>query len=117
MKLYALRKADVVRGVKLPANMKHKSVKFGVIAQEAIDWYINHERRDVRNFKGRMKFILEAFGERIADEIKPSEIDTWIGAHLWAPATKNRYKNVFGKTFKIAPADGKVASNLYHERC
>jgi len=76
MKLYALRKADVVRGVKLPANMKHKGVKSGVIAQEAIDWYINHERRDVRNFKGRMKFILEAFGERIADEIKPSEIDT-----------------------------------------
>ncbi len=71
MKLYAMRKADVVRGVKMPANMKHKGVKFAVIAQEAIDWYINHERRDVRNFKGRMKFILEAFGERIADEIKP----------------------------------------------
>jgi hypothetical protein len=26
-------------------------------------------------------------------------------------ATKNRYKNVFGKTFKIALADGKVSSN------
>jgi hypothetical protein len=35
MKSYALRKADVVRGVKLPANMKHKGVKFAVIAQEA----------------------------------------------------------------------------------
>jgi integrase len=114
VKLYALRKADVVRGVKLPANMKHKGVKFGVIAQEAIDWYINHERKDVRNFRGRMKFILEAFGERIADEIKPSEIDTWIGAHDWAPATKNRYKNVFGKTFKIALADGKVTGNPAH---
>ena len=114
MKLYALRKADVVRGVKLPANMKHKGVKFAVIAQEAIDWYINHERKDIRNFTGRMKFIVEAFGERVADEIKPSEIDTWIGAHDWSPATKNRYKNVFGKTFKIALADGKVTSNPAH---
>jgi hypothetical protein len=35
MKSYALRKADVVSGVKLPANMKHKGVKFAVIAQEA----------------------------------------------------------------------------------
>jgi len=53
IKLYGLRKGDVVSGVKMPANMKHKGVKFGVIAQEAIDWYINHERRDLHNFKGR----------------------------------------------------------------
>jgi integrase len=111
IKLYAMRKADGVRGVKLPANMKHRGVKFRVIAQEAIDWYINHERKDVRNFKGRMALILETFGDRVADEIKPSEIDTWIGAQDWSPATKNRYKNVFGKTFKIALADGKVTMN------
>ena len=48
---------------------------------------------------------------RIADEIKPSEIDAWLSAHAWSPATKNRYKNVFGKTYKIALADGKVSSN------
>jgi hypothetical protein len=59
IKLYAIRKADGVRGVKLPANMKHKGVKFKVIAHEAIDWYINHERKDLRNFKGRMALILE----------------------------------------------------------
>jgi site-specific recombinase XerD len=111
IKLYKVRKTDALRGVKLPNNMKHKGVRFKVIAQEAIDWYINHNRKDVRNFKGRMQYILEAFGDRVADEIKPSEIDTWLGAHKWSPATKNRYKNVFGKTFKIALADGKVAGN------
>jgi len=109
--LYKIRKADILRGVKMPANMKDKGVRFSVLAQEAIDWYINHERKDVRNFKGRMKFILEAFGDRVADEIKPSDIDSWLGAHDWSAATKNRYKNVFGKTFKIALADGKVTSN------
>jgi hypothetical protein len=88
-----------------------QSHKFSVLAQEAIDWYVNHDRRDVRNFKGRMKFILEAFADRVADEIKPSEIDAWISSHKWSPATKNRYKNVFGKLFKIALADGKVTSN------
>ena len=41
--------------------MRDKGIKFSVLAQEAIDWYVNHDRRDVRNFKGRMKFILEAF--------------------------------------------------------
>jgi integrase len=111
IKLYKVRRTDALRGVKLPTNMKHKGVRFRVIAQEAVDWYINHDRKDVRNFRGRMKFILDAFGDRVADEIKPSEIDAWIGSHKWSPATKNRYKNVFGKTFKIALADGKVTSN------
>ena len=111
IKLYKIRKADILRGVKMPANMQDKGVKFSVLAQEAIDWYINHERRDIRNFKGRMKFILETFADWVADEIKPSDIDGWISSHDWSPATKNRYKNVFGKTYKIALADGKVTSN------
>ena len=111
IKLYKIRKADILRGVKMPANMKDKGIKFSVLAQEAIDWYVNHDRRDIRNFKGRMKLILEAFADRAAEEIKPSDIDTWISSHKWSAATKNRYKNVFGKTFKIALADGKVTSN------
>jgi site-specific recombinase XerD len=111
IKLYKLRKTDALRGVKLPTNMKHKGIRFKVLAKEAIDWYINHGRKDVRNFTSRMNFILEEFGDRVADQIKPSEIDTWLGAHKWSPATKNRYKNVFGKTFKIALADGKVTGN------
>ena len=44
MKLYALGRVGVVRSVKMPANMKHKGVKFSEIAQEAVDWHTNHER-------------------------------------------------------------------------
>lgn len=39
IKLYALRKSDALRGVKLPNNMKHKGIRFKVIAQETISWY------------------------------------------------------------------------------
>jgi hypothetical protein len=53
IKLYAIRKADL-RGMKLPANVKDKGIKFKVIAHEAVEWYLNHERKDVRNFKSRM---------------------------------------------------------------
>jgi integrase len=111
LKLYKLRKTDALRGVKLPANMKHKGLRFKVIAQEAIDWYIEHGRKDVRSFRIRMNILLKDFGERIADDIKPSDIDAWLSARKCAPATKNRYKNVFGRTFKNALADGKVTSN------
>ena len=75
IELYKIRKAGILRGVKMPANMKDKGVRFSVLAQEAIDWYVNHDRKDIRNFRGRMKFILEAFADWVADEIKPSDID------------------------------------------
>jgi hypothetical protein len=48
IKLYKIHKADILRGVKMPASMRDNGIKFSVLAQEAIDWYINHERRDVR---------------------------------------------------------------------
>jgi hypothetical protein len=100
-----------LRGAKMPANMKNKGVKFQVIGLNALDWYIEHGRKDVKNFRIRMNIILKDFWDRVADEIKPSEIDAWLKKHDWSPATKNRYKNVFGKTFKIAFADGKVSGN------
>jgi len=28
-----------------------------------------------------MALIVETFGERVADDIKPSEIDGWLGKH------------------------------------
>jgi site-specific recombinase XerD len=111
IKLYKVRKTDALRGVKLPTNMKHKGIRFHLIAQEAINWYIEHGRKDLKGFRIRMNILLKDFGDRIADEIKPSDIDAWLSSHNCAPATKNRYKNVFGKTFKIALADGKVTSN------
>jgi hypothetical protein len=44
IKLYKIRKADILRGVKMPANMKDKGIKLSVLAQEAIDWLVNHDR-------------------------------------------------------------------------
>ena len=34
-----------IGGMKLPNNMKHKALRFKVIAQKAIDWYITIEQR------------------------------------------------------------------------
>jgi integrase len=109
--LYRIRKADILRSAKMPANLRQRGIKFSAIGRDAIERYQSHDRKDVRNFLSRMKIILEDFGNRIAEDIKPSEIDCWLGAHDWTPATKNRYKNVFGKTYKIALADGKVTNN------
>ena len=55
IKLYAIRKADILRGMKLPANVKDKGIRFKVIAQEAIEWYANHERKDLRISKAEWR--------------------------------------------------------------
>jgi hypothetical protein len=55
------------------ANMGQKGAKFSAIAQDAINWYESQDRNDIRSFKSRMRIILDAFGDRVADEIKLSE--------------------------------------------
>ena len=111
IKLYKVRKTDALRGVKLPINLKQRGIRFRVIGDEAVAWYENHGQKDLRTFKLRMDMILRDFGDRLVEDIKPSDIDIWLGGHDWAPATKNRYKSVFSKAFKLALADGKVSGN------
>ena len=97
--------------MKLPVNLKQRGIRFRVIGDEAVAWYENHGQKDLRTFKLRMDMILRDFANRLVEEIKPSDIDAWLGNHDWAPATKNRYKSVFSKAFKLALADGKVSGN------
>jgi integrase len=110
--LYRIRKSDVRAGIKLPPNMRTRGVTFGKIAEEAEEWYAGHGKKDLRNVKGRMKFLVKEFGDQPADKIKPSQIDAWISSHKdWTPATGNRYKALMSKTFKLALASGKVSGN------
>ncbi|MFZ0661201.1 MAG: site-specific integrase [Acidobacteriaceae bacterium] len=110
--LYRQRKSEVRAGIKLPPNMRTSGVTFGEIASEAEGWYVSHGKKDIRNVKGRMKFLVKEFGSQRASQITPSQVDFWIGSHKdWSPATGNRYKALMSKTFKLAVASGKVASN------
>ncbi len=99
--------------------MKNKGVEFGTTGTQAVDWYIEHGRKDVRGFRIRMNIILKDFGNLVADEIKPSDIDGWLKAHQdWAPATKHRYKNVFGETvFRSEIACFVWGDKTYAELC
>jgi hypothetical protein len=47
--LYKIRKADALRGVKLPNNMKSKGVKFEALGKHALEWYVEHGRKDVKS--------------------------------------------------------------------
>lgn len=112
IRLYETRKAAITAGAKLPANMRRQRVTVAQIGQNAIDWYSNHHRKDLRTFKGRMNSIIAALGRIEAERLKPSEIDAWLSSHSeWSPATANRYKNVLSKAYSLAIKNGDVFTN------
>jgi site-specific recombinase XerD len=108
--LYQLRKSQTRAGKKLPANLRNAGVRFNELADAILTYSASHHR-DTRNIKSRMKKILPEFGERVAEGIKPEEIDSWLTTHTRTAATANRYRALFSLVFREALRNGKVNSN------
>jgi site-specific recombinase XerD len=110
--LYQQRKSEVRAGAKLPPNMRLRRVTIADIGRKAIEWYAQHNRKDLRTFTGRMNSIIEDLGEKEAEPFKPSEIDKWLSSHShWSPATANRYKTVLSKAYQLALKNGDLSTN------
>jgi integrase len=110
MDLYKLRKAELLRGRKLPQNLRRAEVKFKELAEAALK-YSEHHHGDQRNVKSRINQILPDFGERIASTIKPADIDGWIAEHTKTAGTANRYRAVFSLVYREALRNGQVSMN------
>src|SRR5580698_1604485 len=110
--LYQKRKSEIRAGIKLPNNLRERSITISELGEEAKQWYKDHGKRDLRTFKGRMDLIIRELGSRAADTVKPKEIDDWLSSHpRWSPATKNRYKTVLSKAYELALRSDKVSRN------
>lgn len=110
IKLYRDRKADALKGIKLPTNLRAAGIKFKELSNAALE-FSKHHHEDTRNVESRIKRITPDFGDRSAENIKPSEIDGWIAQNCKTPATGNRYRAVFSLIFREALRNGKVTSN------
>ena len=108
--LYQQRKSETRAGAKLPSNLRNAGVKFRELADAILAFSASHHK-DTKNVKIRMAKILSDFGDRIADNIKPEEIDAWLTAHTNTPATSNRYRALFRFVYREALRNGKVTSN------
>jgi integrase len=111
--LYQQRKSEVRAGAKLPENMKYKSETVGSIIYDAIDWHAAHLPKSHRTTKQQLLAMKDAFGYRIAADLKPADVDSWLSAHEeWTPATKNRYKSALGKALQLAVVAGHLSRNV-----
>jgi integrase len=108
--LYQKRKSEIRAGAKLPENMRRASIRFGQLADD-IRRYSEKHHRDQSHITSRLKRILPDFANRLADQIKPEEIDAWIARNTETPATANRYRAVFSLIFREALRNGKVTGN------
>jgi hypothetical protein len=90
--------------------MRLASIRFGTLADD-IRRFSEKHHRDQRNIESRLKRILPDFANRLADQIKPADIDGWLAGNTKTPATANRYRALFSLIFREALRNGKVTSN------
>jgi integrase len=81
------------------------------VLAEAILTYSDAHHKDRRNIISRLKRIQEDFDGRVAEEIKPQEIDAWLTANTKTAATSNRYRALFSLIYREALRNGKVTNN------
>jgi hypothetical protein len=104
------RRNDIRVGAKLPDNLRSAGLKFKVLADHIVEYSKAHHR-DQRNILSRLRTMRPDFDERVADSIRPEEIDNWLSKNTQTPATSNRYRALFSLIFREALRNGKVTGN------
>jgi site-specific recombinase XerD len=104
------RRNDKRIGVKLPDNLRSGGLKFKVLLDD-VETFSKAHHKDQRNILSRLRRIRPDFEERIADQIKPEEIDLWLAKNTNSAATYNRYRALFSLAFREGLHNGKVRSN------
>ncbi len=110
IKLYQIRKADSLRGKKLPELQPGKVVRFGDLSTMAVTHAETH-LKSIEHYKTKDKILREPFGERAAASITPQDINDWLTKHCKTPATANRYRAFMSLAFRLGMENGKVETN------
>lgn len=111
--LYQQRKSEIRAGAKLPANLRRKGETLATVISRALDWYASHRPKSVRMATIHLNAFKDEFGNRVAAEMTPDDVDKWISSHKdWTPATMNRYKATLGKALQLAVVSGHLQRNV-----
>ena len=109
--LYKLRTSDVLKGQKLPPTRRGRTL-FSELAKDALA-DSKTRKKSWKTDASRIPKLAEKFGDRIAEDLTPAEIDTWLSSHdEWTHATKNRYRAMAKFIFRYAEDQSKkIATN------
>jgi integrase len=116
--LYIKRKAEVLRGRKLPEKLRQRPASFREIVANALVYSKTHKTLgSYRQDKWHMQLLLDWFGNRAACEVTPQEIERRLdelSQEGRQPATLNRYRSLLSLIYRLAIRDGKTQDNPVH---
>ncbi len=109
------RRSDKRKDIKLPENLRVRPVLFRELAKATLEYSKQEKVRSYSTDKVRMARLVQAFGDRQAENMLPEEIEKWLNATAverdWKLATKNRYLALLKLTFRLAEKNKKVKVN------
>lgn len=112
---YQKRKTEIREGRFFPEKLKRRDVSFAEIAKDALEYSRANKGPDSHKAdRWHMDTLLEWFGDRLAAEVTPQEIDRKLSG-LWEegrkPATLNRYRALLSLAYSVANRNGKLSVN------
>lgn len=105
-----IRKQEAKLGTLPRLARQRRPVLFREIAEDALT-YSDQHKRSAKNDQYRMKRLLEWFGDKPADSIRPQEIESHLRGEPWKPATWNRVRALLSMVYRVAIRSGKVSQN------
>jgi integrase len=108
--LYRKRKADGLRGIKLPELVPGNAVRFGDLARAAVAYAETH-LRTAQDYRAKGLVLQETLGSRPAAEITPAEIEAVLSDHCRTNGTFNKHRSFVSLAFRLGMENGKVSSN------
>jgi integrase len=116
IRLLEKRRTETLQNKKLPELNPARRITFRDIVADALEHSKAHNgERSTREFELKLPAMLEAFGDRPADEITKQDITRWLVVQgddrEWAAATRNRWQAAFSLCFRVAVDNEKLEKN------
>jgi len=108
--LYRKRKADALRGKKLPEKLRRRVARFAELCDDARK-FTKANNAGFKNDGYRIGQLKSAFGERPAETIPIETIRNWFDLQGWKPGTYNRTRTVLLSIYRLGLENGKVTCN------
>jgi len=108
--LYKIRKADTLRGRKLPELRPGSAITLGTLMADATEYAKSHLATHT-DYSAKERILTEPFGACAAEEVTPQELDQWLDKHCKTAATFNRYRAFLSLCYRMGIENRKVTIN------
>jgi site-specific recombinase XerD len=109
IKLVELRRTQRLVGRKLP-KPRSRPLLFSELTAAALAYTVGRAGHPAN--QSRMSKLIEEFGNCVAEEITPEQVETWLASRTeWTLATKNRFIALLKLVFRLAEKTKKIKYN------